>query len=145
MWKHLVKIQNSQLSIDRMYPSINWNHEEDLNKLSTRLDRLLIPIWSIEKDHSIDRREFSIGQNLWNWIFQNFHQIVFNGIFMNKLPSYEHNRLSLRSKTEFHWCYSLKVQSNILNIKLKQHHNINISFYQTIISLTTQKINCRIF
>ena len=68
--------------------------------------------------------------------FLEFSPNSFPQFFMNKLPSYEHNRLSLRSKTEFHWCYSLKIQSNILNIKLKQHHNINISFYQKIISIT---------
>ena len=66
-------------------------------------------------------------------------------VFMNKLPSYKHNILNLRPKTEFHWCYSLKVQFNILNIKLKQHHNINISFNQIIISITMQKIDYIIF
>ena len=30
----LVKIQNSQLSIDRMCPLINQNHEENFNKQS---------------------------------------------------------------------------------------------------------------
>ena len=69
MWKHLVKIQNSQLSIDQMYPSIDRNYEENFNKHSRWLDqfsigrkiedihhkasgwfdRFLIPVWSIEK------------------------------------------------------------------------------------------------
>ena len=51
----------------------------------------------------------------------------FSTVFINKIPSYEHNRLTLRSKTEFHWCYILKVQFNTLNIKLKQHHNNNLN------------------
>ena len=38
----------------------------------------------------------------------------------------------------------LKVKFNVLKFKFKQH-NINISFYQTIISTTMQKIKCIIF
>ena len=44
--------------------------------------------------------------------FPEFSPNSFQRFFMNKLPSYEHNRLSLRSKNEFHWCYNLKVQFN---------------------------------
>ena len=44
--------------------------------------------------------------------FPEFSPNSLQQFFMNKLPSYEHNRLSLRSKTEFHWCYNLKVQFN---------------------------------
>ena len=64
MWKHLVKIQNSQLSIDQMYPSIDRNYEENFNKHSRWLDQFSIPIRSIVKENSIDRKEFSIGQKL---------------------------------------------------------------------------------
>ena len=71
MWKHFVKIQNSQLSIDRMYPSINRmypsidrNHEENFDKLSGWLNRFSILIRSIEKANSINRKEFSIGWKL---------------------------------------------------------------------------------
>ena len=172
MWKQLVKIQNSQISIGRMYLSIDQNYEENLNKLSGWLDRLSIPIRSIKKANSIDWREFLIGRKIEEihhkvsgWLdrlsipvrsiekgtfdqlkgildrlkflklnFLEFSSNNFQWFFMNILWSYEYNRLSLRSKTEFHWCCSLEVQSNILNIKLKQHHNINISFYQTVIS-----------
>ena len=59
----LVKIQNSQLSIDRMCPLINQNHEENFNKQSRWLDRFSIPVRSIEKENSIDRKEFSINRN----------------------------------------------------------------------------------
>ena len=44
--------------------------------------------------------------------FPKFSPSSFQRFFMNKLPSYEHNRLSLRLKNEFHWCYNLKVQFN---------------------------------
>ena len=63
MGKHFVKIQNSQLSIDRMYLLIDRNHEENFNKHSGWLDRFSIPIRSIEKANSIDRKEFSISRN----------------------------------------------------------------------------------
>ena len=49
MWKHLVKIWNSQLSIDWMYPLIDRNHEENLNKLSARLDCFSIATQSVKK------------------------------------------------------------------------------------------------
>ena len=61
MWKHLVKIQNSQFSIDRMYLSIDRNHEDNFNKQSGWLDQFSIPIQSIEKANSINRKEFSIS------------------------------------------------------------------------------------
>ena len=111
---------------------------------------------SIKKEHSIELdKRFPISLDwskiIFNWSKHVKHEFSiiflkqFSTVFMNKLPSYKHNRLNLRPKTEFHWCYSLKVQSNILNIKLKQHHNINISFNQTIISITMQKIDYIIF
>ena len=77
-------------------------------------------------------------------IFQIFLVTVFYVSLEQNIVSWSyHNEIEI--KTEFYWCYSLKVQSNILNIKLKQHHNINIKFYQTIISIIMQKIDCRIF
>ena len=76
--------------------------------------------------------------------FQIFLVTVFYVLLEQNIVSWSyHNEIEI--KTKFYWCYSLKVQSNILNIKLKQHHNINISFYQTIISITMQKIDCIIF
>ena len=135
MWKHLVEIQNSQLSIDRMCPLIDWNHEEDFNKQFGWLNQFLIPVRSIKKANSIDRKEFSMRQNfnkfstnsrvdpidsrfLFNRSKRNIRSIEgnsrlvktcetefskiftkqFSMVFMNKLPSYKHNRLSLRSK-----------------------------------------------
>ena len=83
-------------------------------------DRLKMNIWSIEgNSQSVKTRETE---------FSRISTKQFSKVFMNKLPSYEHNRLSLRLKTEYHWCYSLKFQFNLLNIKLKQRHNINIIF-----------------
>ena len=67
--------------------------------------------------------------------FQIFLVIGFDVSLEQNIVSWSHHN-EIEIKTEFHWCYSLKVQSNIHNIKLKQHHNINISFYQTIIWIT---------
>ena len=70
-------------SIERQIRSIERNSRlvEILINLAQTLgwlNRFSTLVWLIEKEHSIDRRKFLIGWNSWNWIFQNFHQAVFN-------------------------------------------------------------------
>ena len=151
--KTLRKIQNSHISIYRTYPSIKLKNSYQtfclawlvLDRCSIDRKRTFNQLTSNQESIELDRR-FLVSLDWLKLIFDQskhvkheFSRIFlkqFSTIFMNKLPSYKRNRLNLRPKTEFHWCYSLKVQSNILNIKLKQHHNININFNQTTISIT---------
>ena len=166
MWKQLVKIQNSQLSIDR-------NHEEKFNKQSGWLDRFSILVWSIEKANSINQKEFLISQNFnkfiinsrVDWIdsrflfdqsernirsieensrsvethkteFPEFSPSSFQRFFMNKLLSYEHNRLSLRSKLNTIDTIALRFNLTYLISNLNIIITLNISFYKIIISKT---------
>ena len=164
MWKHL---ENSKFTyFDLSNVSLDWSKKLKNLYQTFCLARLVLNHCSIDQKRTFDRstsnresieldKRFPISLDwsklIFNWSKHVKHEFSiiflkqFSTVFMNKLPSYKHNRLNLRPKTEFHWCYSLKVQSNILNIKLKQHHNINISFNQTIISITMQKINYIIF
>ena len=104
------------------------------NFLSSLIDSRLLVDWSKRNIRSIQNKfrlieicdeifqKFSVSLNWLKVIldqsklvklkFPEFSPNSFQRFFMNKLPSYEHNRLSLRSKNEFHWCYNLKVQFN---------------------------------
>ena len=120
----------------------------------------------------IDRKKFSISRNfnkfstdsransinsqfLFDWLkgildqlklvklnFPEFSPSSLQQFFMNKLPSYEHSRLSLRSKMNSINAIALKFNLTYLISNL---NNINISFYKTVISTSMQKIDCRIF
>ena len=58
-----VKIQNSVPSIGQTFFSIDRKSEEIHHKTTVTFNQFSIPIRSIEKKHSIDRREFSINQD----------------------------------------------------------------------------------
>ena len=114
--------------IDRKQFSTNQKFKENHHKLSVQFDwfsmlvnRLKRNIQSIETCDEIFQKVFVsldwsnviLDQSkLMKLNFPEFSPNSFQWFFMNKLPLYEYNRLSLRSKTEFHWRYNLKVQFN---------------------------------
>ena len=114
MWKHLEKILIFFLSIDPMCPSIDRNKLKNSNST----------IWFVR---SIKNRE--------TWISRIFLR-QFYMVFLEQTSIIWTWLTKIDNKIEFHWCYSLKDQFNILKSKFKQHHNINISFYQIIVSTT---------
>ena len=121
--------------IDRKQFSTNQKLKENHHKLFVQFDWFLMLVdrskrtilsiqnkfWSIKTCDEIFQKFFAsldwsnviLDQTkLVKLNFPKFSPNSFQRFFMNKLPSYEYNRLSLRSKTEFHWCYNLKVQFN---------------------------------
>ena len=125
MWKHLEKkILIFFLSIDPMCPrSIEKIKKFKLNLLTC----------------SIDRKWFSIDRKTWNSNFQNFSKAIFF-VFHGQTFNIWTLQTEIDAKTEFYWCYSLKIQFNILKFKFKQHHNINFSFHQIIVSTACRKL-----
>ena len=117
MWKNLEKILIFFLSIDPMCPSIDRK----------KLKKFKLNILTC----SIDRKWFSIDRKSWNSNFQNFSKAVFF-IFHEQTFNIWTLQTEIDVKTEFYWCYSLKIQFNVLKFKFKQHHNINFSFHQII-------------
>ena len=104
--------------------------------------------WLIEKikkfklNHltcSIDRKWFSIDRKSWNSNFQNFSKVVFF-VFHEQTFNIWTLQTKIDVKTDFYWCHSLKIQFNVLKFKFKQHHNINFSFHQIIVSTTCRKL-----
>ena len=93
---------------------------------------------------SIDRKWFSIDRKTWNSNFQNFSKAVFF-IFHEQTFNIWTLQTEIDIKTEFYWCYSLKIQFNILKFKFKQHLNINFNFHQIIVSTICRKLKSIIF
>ena len=88
--------------------------------------------WSIKSDfRPIETRE--------TWISKNFLR-QFSTVFLEQTTNIRTWKSENDIKTEIYWCYSLKDQFNLLKCKFKQHHNINISFYQIIVSTTCRKL-----
>ena len=109
--------------------------------------------WSIEKIKkfklnlltcSIDRKWFSIDRKSWNSNFQNFSKTIFF-VFHEQTFNIWTLQTEIDVKIEFYWCYSLKIQFNVLKVKFKQHHNINFNFHQIIVSTTCRKLKNIIF
>ena len=102
----------------------NWRN----SSRSLWMTRSILDSYSIDwKEHSIDQKEFLVGRDSWNYIFQIFLVTIFYvSLEQNIVPWSYQNVIEI--KTELHWCYSLKVQYGMVKIKLKQCHNINISF-----------------
>ena len=99
----LVKIQNSQLSIVWMCPLINQNHEENFNKQSGWLDRFSIPVRSIEKANSIDRKEFSTSRNFNKFSIDSWVDSINSRFLFNRLKrNIEGNSQSVETReTQF--------------------------------------------
>ena len=91
-----------------------------------------------------DRKWFSIDRKSWNSNFQNFSKAVFF-VFHEQTFNIWTLQTEIDVKTKFYWCYNLKIQFNILKFKFKQHHNINFSFHQIIVSTTCRKLKNIIF
>ena len=131
-WSKKLKNSHQTIYLARLYSIATRSIEKE-----HLIDRLVIEYqlnqidWSLF--HSIDQKQFSIDQNLWNSNFLEFFWSSFQRFFMNKQPSYEHNRLSLRSKLNSIDAIALKFNLTYLISNL---NNINISFYQTVISTT---------
>ena len=104
MWKHLVKIQNSQLLIIQMYPSINRNYGEKFNKLSRWLNRLSIPIQSIEKANSIYQKEF---RSVENWINSSqslkLTRSILNSRSIDRKGTFDRSKLAKTHHNGFSW------------------------------------------
>ena len=118
-------------SIDRREFLIGRKIEEIHHKVFGWLNRFSIPIRSIERNiRSIEGNSWSVKTRE-----TEFFQILLVTVFdvsleQNIVPWSYQNEIVI--KTEFHWCDSLKVQYGIVKIKLKQHHNMNISFVKQL-------------
>ena len=121
--------------------------ENTLKKNSDFLsfDRSNVPLDRSKKlKNSNSTFSLSIDRKSWNSNFQNFSKAVFF-VFHEQTFNIWTLQTEIDVKTEFYWCYSLKIQFNILKFKFKQHHNINFSFHQIIVSTTCRKLKSIIF
>ena len=104
--------------------SKNWRNS---SQIFGWLDWFSIPIRSIERNiWSIKGNSRSVKTHGIEF-FQIFLITIFYiSLEQNIVPWSYQNEIEI--KTEFHWYDSLKVQYGMVKIKLKQHHDINISF-----------------
>ena len=113
--------------IDQKEFSINRKIEEIHHEVFGWLDRFSIPVRLIKRNiRSINRNSRLIKTHKIEF-FQIFLVTVFNISLEQNIVLWSHEN-EIEIKTKFHWCYCLKVQYGIVKIKLKQHHNTNISF-----------------
>ena len=141
MFQHLVKFQKQFIqSVEDISRSIEIFNKSISKSLDNSIDSQFLfdqskgisdrsknwrnssqSLWmtrSILDSYLIDRKEFSIYRDSWNWIFSNFSGNVFDvSLKQNRVPWSYQNEIEI--KTEFHWCYSLKVQYGMVKIKLK--------------------------
>ena len=124
----------------------SWLVEILINSSQTLgLTWTILDCYSIDWKGAFDRSMGILDQSkLVKLNFSEFSPSSFQWFVMDKLSSYEHNRLSLRPKLnsidaivlKFNLTYLISNLNNIIT---------SICFYKTVISTTMYKINCRIF